>query len=84
MEPRFEGFQAFEEGEHHKPHAEWGLLPVLHRYAKSLRKGHRIKPIAHDAVSLCLVSGSLPQNGSYVSRQILGALTDTSPRDQLR
>ena len=31
MEPSFEGFQAFEEGEHHKPRASWGLVPVLHR-----------------------------------------------------
>jgi hypothetical protein len=83
MEPSFEGFQACEEGAHHQPHAERGLVPVLHRYAQALRRGHRIKPIAHDTISSRLVSASLPQNGSYVSRQTLGALTDTHPRDQL-
>jgi hypothetical protein len=84
MELSVEGFQPFEAGEHHQPHASWGLVPVLHREAKSFRRGHRIKHIAHDALSSRLVSSSLPQNGSYVRRQMLGALTDTSPRDQLR
>jgi hypothetical protein len=71
MEPRFEGFQAFEEGEHDKPHTQRGLLPVFRRYAESLWKGDGIKQVAHDAFSSCLVSLSLPQNGWRVSRKVL-------------
>src|SRR5262249_50051409 len=58
----FERFQAFEEGEHHTTHTHRGLVPIFSWYPQALWEGCGIKPIAHDAVSSCLVRPSLSQN----------------------
>jgi hypothetical protein len=56
MQTRFKSFQTFEEGRHHQAYTQRGLLPILSRYAESLWKEGGIKPVAHGAVSSCLVS----------------------------
>ena len=73
MPPGFKGFQAFEEGEHHKTDTHWRLLPIRGRDVKPLWKGHKIKHVAHDAVSSDLVSSSVPQNRGHVSMKVPGA-----------
>src|SRR5262245_62099718 len=59
VDPGFEGVNALQEAEELVLHARRGLLPILCRYAKPLKKGYGIKPIAHDAISSCLVSSSI-------------------------
>jgi hypothetical protein len=59
VDPGFEGVNALQEAEELVLHARRGLLPILCWYAKPLRKGYGIKPIAHDAISSCLVSSSI-------------------------
>jgi hypothetical protein len=59
VETGFEGIKALQEAEELALHARRGLLPILCWYAKPLRKGYGIKPIAHDAISSCLVSSSI-------------------------
>jgi hypothetical protein len=49
----FEGFQAFEKGEHRKTHTHGCLVPIVNGYTKSLWQGRGIKIIAHGAVSSC-------------------------------
>ena len=49
MQAGCEGFQAFEEREHHHPHTQWGLLPILNRDAEPLWKRGGINQVAHDA-----------------------------------
>ncbi len=86
MPSRFERFQAFEEGAHHQTYTHRGLVPIFGWYTQSLWKGWRIKPIAHDAVSSCLVSPSLSQNIWEVSRKVAGegSATRCRPRDHIR
>jgi hypothetical protein len=60
VHPRFEYFEAFEESQDHKTHTQRGLLPLFSRDTESLWEGGRIKPVAHEAISSCLVSVSLP------------------------
>ena len=70
MQPRFEGFQAFEESEHHKPHAAWGLLPILSRMPHPSGRGAGSSPSLTMRSPSCLVSVSLSQNGLRVSRKV--------------
>src|SRR5262245_34459284 len=60
VQPGFERFQAFEEGQHHKTHTQRSCLPIFSRDAESLWQGGRIRLVAHDALSSYLVSVSLP------------------------
>jgi hypothetical protein len=53
---RFEGFETFEEGEHHETHTERGLVPIFRWYTESPWQGGGIKRVAHAAASSCLVS----------------------------
>ena len=79
MQPRFEGFQAFEEGEQHQPYAQRGLVPILGRNAELFRKGDRSKQVTHDGLSSYLMSAFLPQNGSGVSKIYGNELNHTLP-----
>ena len=47
-------------------------MPLFNWYTESLWQGCGIKPVAHDAVSSCFVSSSVPQNRGRVSMKVLG------------
>lgn len=63
----FKGIDPLQEGEALTLHARWGLLPIFSWDAESFRKGDRSQQVAHDGLSSCLVSPSLPQSGLGVS-----------------
>lgn len=82
---RFLSFQAFKAGEYPKTYTHRGLVPSFRWYPHALWQRCGIKPIAHEAVSSCLVSPSLSQNIWEVSRKIPGegAATCCRPRDHI-
>jgi hypothetical protein len=83
--PRLERCQTCEEGVHPQSHMERGLLPSGRREAETRGKGGGSQPVAHEALSSCLVRASLPPNRCCVSRTVpgVGSSTCCRPRDQL-
>ena len=84
-QPRFERFQALEEGAQHQTHTHRRLVPGFHWYPEALWQGCGLKHIAHDAVSSCFVSAFLSQNIWEVSRKVAaeGSATLFRPRDHI-